>query len=927
MLPPSNESKSTESKENSADSSLSLPAPFERFKLLKRIARGGMGEVYLATAGGIEGAERPVVIKIIRRDHDTDSSFLARFLDEARIQSQLHHPGVAQVLEASTDESGKPYVVVEYVEGRNLSDVRGRAAQLGVRIEWPEAVALAISMGDALAHVHERTDAEGRPLDIVHRDLSPQNVMVGYGGDAKLIDFGTARGENRRCHTISGVVFAKPGYVAPEVANNTPGGVPADLYAFGIILWELLVGRRFLVGEPALHLAAVGAGKKTPTAIAQALGASPELDQVIQRLTAVRIEDRYACARKAVSDLVRVLQRAPSLADGDRSVRGRIAQLMRTLYPAEPARSRAEFQSLLGASRTLKPVPPALPPPSPPPPASDEKLLEGTRYRIERELGRGATGVVYEALHLDLGRRVALKVLHDGCTGESRTRFVAEARAVARVSHDGLVELYEFGFSSDGRPFYAMELVAGEPLDRRLLRKGAFPWREAVAIARETCHAVEAAHAAGLVHRDIKPANVILRDSGAVKVLDFGVAKRENELEVSHESDAGALVVVGTPEYMAPEQARGAADARSDVYGIAAMLYELCTGLLPYQATTAVQLIEQKSSAPPALASSQAPDAGLPRALDRLLTRALAPHPESRFSSVAELREGLALLIDERVRSRVRRRRIGIGLVAGLTLAAAAAVGSRAHHLVPPGYLPSAALGRELLDRALGPWGHSPAQSAPQVAAVPAPQAAAAPAPQAAAAVLPAAPAPALPAGPEQAGATAAAAGTLSGELAQAEASEPGAPSAEVATSDPADEANTAPAVAGPEAKPADPAVEKVLAEIAGLREKGRALKALHVVRGALKSFPKEPALLQELARAAQESKAWGEARRAAAQWVAVEPSTEARLTLARLERATGNTEKGLAIARAVAQDDAASEEARRLVQAWSHDQRVALNR
>src|SRR5678816_1358432 len=80
-----------------------------------------------------------------------------------------------------------------------------------------------LTIGDALAHVHERTDAEGRPLDIVHRDLSPQNVMIGYGGDVKLIDFGTARGENRRCHTVSGVVFAKPGYVAPEVANNTPG--------------------------------------------------------------------------------------------------------------------------------------------------------------------------------------------------------------------------------------------------------------------------------------------------------------------------------------------------------------------------------------------------------------------------------------------------------------------------------------------------------------------------------------------------------------------------------------------------------------------------------------------------------------------------------------------------------------------------------
>src|SRR5678815_874334 len=148
----SQEPKVMESKGNN-DESAGLPRPFERFTLLRRIARGGMGEVFLATAGGIEGAERPVVIKIIRKDHDADSSFLARFLDEARIQSQLSHPGVAQILEASTDGAGKPYVVVEHVEGKNLGDVRARAAQLGVRIDWPEAVALSLTIGDALAHV------------------------------------------------------------------------------------------------------------------------------------------------------------------------------------------------------------------------------------------------------------------------------------------------------------------------------------------------------------------------------------------------------------------------------------------------------------------------------------------------------------------------------------------------------------------------------------------------------------------------------------------------------------------------------------------------------------------------------------------------------------------------------------------------------
>src|SRR5579863_8707451 len=149
---------------------LELPRILGRRMLLKLVARGGMGDVYLGATTGIEGAERPCIVKTVRRDHIHDGSFLARFLDEARVQAQLQHPGVAQVLEAATDESGEPYTVVEYIEGRSLSDVRQRSVQAGVRIAWPDAVAIAIEVAQALAHVHERAAADGEPLGIVHRD-------------------------------------------------------------------------------------------------------------------------------------------------------------------------------------------------------------------------------------------------------------------------------------------------------------------------------------------------------------------------------------------------------------------------------------------------------------------------------------------------------------------------------------------------------------------------------------------------------------------------------------------------------------------------------------------------------------------------------------------------------------------------------------
>jgi serine/threonine-protein kinase len=867
-----------------------LPRQLERFRLLKRIARGGMGEVFLATVVGIEGAERPVVIKTVRRDHDTDSSFLARFLDEARIQSQLHHPGVAQILEAATDSSDKPYVAVEFVEGRNLSDVRGRAAQLGVRIGWAEAVAIGISVGDALAHVHERKDADGNPLEIVHRDLSPQNVMVGYGGDTKLIDFGTARGENRRCHTISGVVFAKPGYVAPEVANNTPGGVPADLYAFGVMLWEVISGRRFLVGEPGAHLAAVGAGKKTLPAIAQSVGAPSELDRVIARLTAVSLDERMPSAREATAELVKILKRAPSLADGDRSVRGRIASLMNRLYPAEPARSRAEFQALVRPTRSKKAGPPPLPASSPPP-APNVTLLPGTRYRIERELGRGAMGVVYEGFHLDLGRRVALKVLHQASSGEAaKAGFVAEARAVARVAHEALVRLYEFGFASDGRPFYAMEYVEGETLEQRIDRRGALPVTEAVEIGIGACRAIEAAHAAGLVHRDVKPGNLMLTSDGGVKLLDFGVAKPESEVSAPpHQGDGGAFVVVGTPEYMAPEQARGTADPRSDVYALGAVIYEIVTGALPYEAPSIAGLLERKLGGAPAPASAIASSQAVPKGLDRLLERALSPDPKDRFQSAAELREAIEGLMPRGAGRSALRRAFGYAALGAVTFSAMAILGASLSLRSGASW---AEHGRALTDGVSGFFAR-PATTSPKA--------------QLARGVDALVAAPAVP------------------------ASEP------AATAEPTSEPEQVPAPAETLTPPSVPAAgnemqaseaaRSVLAEFDALRASGRSLKALHLVRRAASDLPREPALLRAYTRAAQETKAWGEARRAAARWVEVEPSTEARLSLARLERATGNTARAFALLTQLEREDPKSEEVRRLLALLPADQKLALNR
>jgi serine/threonine protein kinase len=255
-------------------------------------------------------------------------------------------------------------------------------------------------------------------------------------------------------------------------------------------------------------------------------------------------------------------------------------------------------------------------------------------YRLVRTLGEGGMGVVYEAFDERLQRAVALKMIRPEIAfGPAHERFVREARAAAAVQHPHVCQIYEVG-ECEGRPFLVMELLDGEPLSARLNR-GPVPAREAVEMAVAVLSALHALHERGLVHRDIKPSNIFLTHHG-VRLLDFGLAAQIGDVSRTALTLPG--IILGTPQYMAPEQLLGErVDARTDVFGTAVVLFEMLAGRPPFSGDTALEILRSVlNDHPPALVGSP-----LVAALDRAIARALSRRAAERHASAAEFADEL----------------------------------------------------------------------------------------------------------------------------------------------------------------------------------------------------------------------------------------------------------------------------------------------
>jgi serine/threonine-protein kinase len=269
----------------------------QRYRVLERLAAGGMAEVYLAESAGIEGFKKRVAIKRVLPHLSEKKRFIAMFLDEARLSANLTHSNVAQVFDIGVGESAY-FIVMEYVDGSDLKAIIEYLRKTKRTLPVEVAIYIGEKICDGLAYAHEARSPDGQPLRVVHRDVTPANVLVTKWGEVKIVDFGLAKATSQLEKSEPGIVKGKFGYLSPEATRAEEVDARTDIFAVGIILWEMLAGKRLFLGESDYQTIKRVQEALVPSLSSHNKDVPPELEKIIARALARDPEKRFQTARE-----------------------------------------------------------------------------------------------------------------------------------------------------------------------------------------------------------------------------------------------------------------------------------------------------------------------------------------------------------------------------------------------------------------------------------------------------------------------------------------------------------------------------------------------------------------------------------------------------------------------------------------------------